>query len=44
LRDTRVLDLGCGRGGGLTFLCERFDAKQALGVDISPRQIAFAEE
>lgn len=40
LRGLRVLDVGCGRGGTVALLAERFDAKVS-GVDLAPEAIAF---
>jgi SAM-dependent methyltransferase len=40
LKDRRVLDVGCGRGGTVALLAERFDA-DATGVDLSPEAVAF---
>ena len=40
LRGQQVLDVGCGRGGTVALLAERFEAK-ATGVDLSPEAIAF---
>jgi acyl transferase domain-containing protein/SAM-dependent methyltransferase/acyl carrier protein len=40
LRDRRVLDVGCGRGGTVALMVERFQAK-ATGVDLAPEAIAF---
>jgi ubiquinone/menaquinone biosynthesis C-methylase UbiE/acyl carrier protein len=40
LRGRRVLDVGCGRGGTVALLADRFEA-QATGVDLSPEAIAF---
>ena len=37
-----VLDLACGRGGGLAFLADHFELKSAAGIDICSRQITFA--
>ena len=36
----RVLDVGCGRGGTVALIAERFDA-DVTGVDLSPEAIAF---
>jgi len=44
LEGLRVLDLACGRGGGLAFLAEHFGIRQATGVDLCPRQISFAND
>jgi phthiocerol/phenolphthiocerol synthesis type-I polyketide synthase E len=40
LRARRVLDVGCGRGGTVALMAERFEA-QVTGVDLSPEAIAF---
>src|SRR5262249_43481251 len=40
LQGCRVLDVGCGRGGTVALLAERFGAA-ATGVDLSPEAIAF---
>jgi acyl transferase domain-containing protein/SAM-dependent methyltransferase len=40
LRGRRVLDVGCGRGGTVALLAERFEAK-ATGVDLAPEAVAF---
>ena len=36
----RVLDVGCGRGGTVALIAERFDA-DVTGVDLSPEAVAF---
>src|SRR5262249_38649056 len=40
LRGLRVLDIGCGRGGTVAILAERFGA-EATGVDLAPEAVAF---
>lgn len=40
LRNRRVLDVGCGRGGTVALMAERFEAK-ATGVDLAPEAVAF---
>jgi ubiquinone/menaquinone biosynthesis C-methylase UbiE len=42
LKDKKVLDLACGRGGGLAFLANYFEIGESFGVDICKRQIDFA--
>jgi len=41
--DLRALELGCGSGHSLRYLAER-GAGELWGIDLSPVQIAFAEE
>jgi len=38
-----VMEVGCGRGGGLAFLCKYMPPASALGVDIVPRAISFCK-
>ena len=38
-----VLDIGCGRGGVLKTIAERFNPKKLTGIDISPDNIAFCQ-
>ena len=37
LKNQKVLDLGCGRGGGLAFLIEHYNLKEAVGIDLCSR-------
>ncbi len=39
----RILDVGCGWGGPLTYLCKRYGV-QGVGLTMSPKQKAFADE
>ena len=43
LSGVKLLDLGCGRGGGISFLQEHFGLSQAYGVDISTYQVNYAQ-
>jgi SAM-dependent methyltransferase/acyl carrier protein len=40
LRGRRVLDVGCGRGGTVALLVDRFEA-EVTGLDLAPEAIAF---
>lgn len=40
LRERRVVDVGCGRGGTAALLADRFGA-EVVGVDLSPEAVAF---
>lgn len=42
LRDRRLLEVGCGRAGGLAHLYQRCQPRLACGVDFSPRAVALA--
>ena len=42
--EANVLELGCGLGGNLSPLAERYPQARFLGIDLSARQIAAAAE
>ena len=42
LRGLKVLDIGCGKGGGLNFLNDYFEPSLAMGIDTSVQNINFA--
>ena len=42
LRGRKVLDIGCGRGGGLAFLNDYFEPTLAMGVDSCIQSVTFA--
>ena len=39
----RILDVGCGWGGPLTYLCKKYNVR-GVGLTLSPTQRAFAQE
>lgn len=39
----RILDVGCGWGGPLTYLCKKYDC-EGVGLTLSPTQLKAAEE
>ena len=41
---SRILDVGCGRGGGLNLMYSKLGCLSAAGVDISPDNIAFCKQ
>jgi len=38
-----VIEIGCGRGGGLNYITNHLLPKQVIGVDISGSQINFCK-
>lgn len=44
LSESSLLDVGCGRGGGLSAMERLFGLKRAVGLDQSERQIEFCRE
>jgi len=44
LRDANVLEVGCGRGGGSSFIRRYRRPRTVTGVDLSPANIAFCRQ
>lgn len=44
LNDMKILDVGCGRGGGLAFLSRYYSPSEAVGLDFSHQSIKFCNE
>lgn len=44
LKDKSVLEIGCGRGGGLAYVAKTFSPSQALGIDLEKRAVNFANK
>ena len=42
LRDKDIVEIGCGRGGGLEYVAKTFTPANALGIDLENRAITFA--
>lgn len=40
----RILDLGCGEGGMISAILNKFPQKEIIGVDISPRRIELLKK
>ena len=41
LRDSDVVEIGCGRGGGLAWVAKTFAPATALGLDLEPGAVRF---
>jgi SAM-dependent methyltransferase len=39
-----IVEIGCGRGGGLSYLTQTFAPKTALGVDLEERAVKFSNK
>jgi len=44
VRDRRVLEVGCGRGGGSAFILRCFAPHEVVGVDYSKRAVALCKK
>jgi ubiquinone/menaquinone biosynthesis C-methylase UbiE len=44
LKGKSVLEVGCGRGGGLSFIANNFPVSKALGVDLNQRAANFCNQ
>lgn len=44
LRDKRLLEVGCGRGGGLRHLTSTYAPSKAVGCDLSPQAIELCRK
>ncbi len=42
LKNKDIVEVGCGRGGGLAYVAKTFSPSSALGIDIEPRAVKFA--
>jgi ubiquinone/menaquinone biosynthesis C-methylase UbiE len=44
LKGKSLLEIGCGRGGGLSFVAKYFPLKSTLGVDLNERASKFSQK
>jgi len=44
LKDKSIVEVGCGRGGGLSYITKKFEPKSALGIDLDKTAIAFCNK
>ncbi len=42
IKDKHIVDIGCGRGGGLAFIDHKFSPSSAVGIDLEPIAVRFA--
>jgi cyclopropane fatty-acyl-phospholipid synthase-like methyltransferase len=43
LNDKTILEVGCGRGGGLSYISRYLNPKEVYGVDFSDNQVIFCK-
>lgn len=43
-KSIHILDLFCGRGGGLSYLNDNYEIKSGVGIDVSPKAINYANK
>jgi SAM-dependent methyltransferase len=41
IQNKDIVEIGCGRGGGLSYICKYFSPASALGVDLDTQAISF---
>lgn len=41
IKNKDIVEIGCGRGGGLSYITETFSPASAIGVDLNKRAISF---
>ncbi|MCJ8320268.1 MAG: class I SAM-dependent methyltransferase [Colwellia sp.] len=39
-----ILEVGCGRGGGLSFIKNYYNPKEAIGLDLNANQVSFCQK
>ncbi|MHC1702620.1 MAG: class I SAM-dependent methyltransferase [Tenuifilaceae bacterium] len=44
LKDKSIVEVGCGRGGGLSYITRKFETKYALGIDLDKTAIEFCNK
>ncbi|NVO10319.1 MAG: class I SAM-dependent methyltransferase [Bacteroidales bacterium] len=42
LKDKNIVEVGCGRGGGLAYIAKTFSPSNAIGIDLENRAVNFA--
>jgi len=44
LKNKDIVEVGCGRGGGLAYIAKTFSPSRALGIDLENRAVKFANK
>lgn len=44
LKNKSIVEVGCGRGGGLSYVAKTFLPSDALGIDLEKRAVSFANK
>lgn len=42
IKDKDIVEIGCGRGGGLAYISKTYSPDSAMGVDLDPSAVKFA--
>ena len=41
IKNKKIIEIGCGRGGGLSYIMRKFDPFKATGIDLDKRAVKF---
>jgi ubiquinone/menaquinone biosynthesis C-methylase UbiE len=41
IKNKDIVEVGCGRGGGLSYVSKRFSASSAIGIDMDKKAVSF---
>lgn len=44
IQNKDIVEIGCGRGGGLSYIAKKFSVASALGVDLNKQAVAFCNK
>jgi ubiquinone/menaquinone biosynthesis C-methylase UbiE len=44
IKDKKIVEIGCGRGGGLSYITKKFAPAQAMGIDLDKIAVSFSNK
>ncbi|MGE0089272.1 MAG: class I SAM-dependent methyltransferase [Bacteroidales bacterium] len=44
IKNKDIVEIGCGRGGGLSYITENFSPASAIGIDLDKQAVSFCNE